>query len=722
MFRKIRKIIQRISGRNKWIEISERKLVTPIKKTIKKKVKKKSISEDPLTFEKQEIAKYSAFLSDFGDNFEQKRAVVSKSKRILVLAGAGSGKTKVLTKRFIHLVKNKEVYRDNILALTFTKEAANEMLDRISKSLDIDSFHLKRNVRTFHSFCLGILKQDEQFDVLSEKDQEDLIKKIVVSFKNDEQVMQSLYNYIKDNVLEKILVQDSNNAREPRIKDKPEDFGSRRIQTIGDVYVRSKSERDIANFLSALGVKWEYETPTDWADKTFKPDFTIEGSIYLEHWCYDDNSPEFSNINKKTYLAHRKWKEAQYQKHSKTLVSIEEREMLDLQKLQMRLKNELEELLQKRLETQSILELLKLSKDYEKAYNKAVDEILEIINLAKSLLFDVNDVKKLVHRKTKQKVIDFYNVLIPVMDDYEKLLEKTDYSKKDFNDLIKDAVFLLKNKPNRAEYYRNKIRYILLDEYQDVSYGEVELLKLLVDKNTNLFAVGDDWQSIYGWRGSDVKYILNFAEDFGKCEKITLQINYRSTKNIVEASTEFMKCTKNKYDKDIKSCDTNCENLKIIQVNADNDFGAARFIVYSMHKIMSEDKTVKESDFLVLTRSSRISKLYSNKLKEIAPRVKIRTIHWSKGKEYDYVFVLGLKGGTYGFPNVYADKDIKQLLIDIPIENKEEEERRLFYVAMTRAKKQLFLISEFNNESEFAKQVPMEYKYLINPRQQERIQ
>jgi len=219
--------------------------------------------------EKGEIEKCPDFLSDFGDNFEQKRAVVSDCKRILVLAGAGSGKTKVLTKRFIHLVKNKDVSKDRILAVTFTREAANEMVKRISQSLNTSPDNLKRNIRTFHSFCFSILRQNEQFRLIDEDNQRKIIDKIIYHFHSDENIMQSMYDYITDNLLEWIKEKDNEHSRDPQVKTKPNDFGQRRIQTFSGVPVRSKSERDIANFLTSLGLKWEYEKPVSWADESF---------------------------------------------------------------------------------------------------------------------------------------------------------------------------------------------------------------------------------------------------------------------------------------------------------------------------------------------------------------------------------------------------------------------------------------------------------------------
>ena len=213
--------------------------------------------------------------------------------------------------------------------------------------------------------------------------------------------------------------------------------------------------------------------------------------------------------------------------------------------------------------------------------------------------------------------------------------------------------------------------------------------------------------TIRRWRGANVNYILNFDNAFGLTEKIILPINYRSTKNIVDASTYFIQIKGNMYRKDIRCCDDNLlDSSKIIQMNAKNDFDGAYYIINKTKKLLKEDPLLKQSDFLVLVRSSRLSMAYKKVFQENDFKIKIRTIHWSKGTEFPYVFILGLKGGLYGFPSIYADRDIKRVILDIPIEEKEAEERRLFYVAMTRAKKRLFLISENNNQSEFLFDLP----------------
>lgn len=688
---------------------------TNLKKLPEKRIKKPSY----LDIEKAEIEKYSEFLTDFGDNYEQKRAVVSDSKRILVLAGAGSGKTKVLTKRIIHLLKNKNIPRDNILAITFTKDAAKEMRERIAKTLNVQEESLKQNVRTIHSLCFSILKQNEQFDILSEKEQIKLVNDIVLSFVEDGDVMESLYDYLLLDIIPKLRERESKNSIVPQAKDKPHPNSEKTIKTDCGIEVRSKSERDIANFLSFLGIKFEYEKPVNFGEGEFKPDFTIGDEIYIEHWAYNNNSKPIEKIDKEKYLRIREWKEKQYKKYHKKLISIEEAEMLDLLLLKDRLRRELKECIKTQDKKTDILNKIGLNSIYKEPYELFLEELVTIINLAKSRLLTAEEIQDSVNKVKKDKVRNFYNVFLPVFVRYNEEIKKIGYSKKDFNDLIKDTIELLRNSSWAKDYYQNKYKYILVDEFQDVGYAEVEFLKLLIGKETNLFAVGDDWQSIYGWRGSDISYIINFENIFGDTEKIILPYNYRSNKNIVEASSYFIQKSGKLIEKKIKCTPQNqSDDTKILQVNAkDCDKVSGLYVRKIVEDLRHKENDLKKEDFMVLYRASRnVSKDTLNYLKRYFGRGSVRTIHGSKGLEAKYVFVLGLKGGPTGFPQVYADKDIKRVILDIPLSDKEEEERRIFYVAMTRAKKKLFLISEDGNESVYLSDIPNENKYVSKPK------
>jgi DNA helicase-4 len=658
-------------------------------------------------FEKEQLVKYEDFLSDFGGNGAQKRAVVSRAGRLLVLAGAGSGKTKVLTRRFVHVVKNLGVSVQSVLAVTFTKAAVLEMSERIGRELGLDVHVLKDRVRTFHSLALSILRKSENFGVVSQVEQRDLIMEVLCGLQSNKKVMESLFDYLRDELMDKVRNADVD--RTPRIKDKFGGLGGRGVKTITDVIVRSKAERDVGNLLTSLGLSWEYEIAAGWADKNFHPDFLVDGRLYLELWCYDDKAKEFSGIDKKKYMRQRRWKEKQFVKHKKDLFSVEERETLDLVRLNARLKKELGKMLKMRLPRKDPFDLFSCSPHLKKANRCFVEEIMEVINLVKSRFLSVKDVESLVKDVEKEKVIQFYDVCLPVMRGYEKLLRRKGFGKKDFADLIKDAVLLLRKDKVLRESYQKKLKYVLVDEFQDVSFGEVELIKLLLGLDTKLFCVGDDWQSIYGWRGSEVTYILEFEKHFGYTEKITLPYNYRSVKNVVWASSHFIQRNERQLKKNIKCAEKNgYSNKKFLMMNAKDDFDAARFVMYKIKKMMREDPKLKNDDFLILCRNSGVKKPYYHEFRKGDFYIPIRTMHWSKGKESRFVFVLGLKGGVYGFPNVYLDKEIKRVIVDVPLQDKEDEERRLFYVAMTRAKEKLFFMSQKGNPSEYLEELPKE--------------
>lgn len=714
-------MIRRLLGllkRNKPQKPSQAQAST--KKTNRKKLLQKRANKPTyLDSERVEIEKYSEFLGDFGDNYEQKRAVVSDSKRILVLAGAGSGKTKVLTKRIIHLLKNKNIPRDNILAITFTKDAAKEMRERIAKTLNVQDDSLKQNVRTIHSLCFSILKQNEQFDILSEKEQIKLVNDIVLSLVEDEDIMESLYDYLLLDIIPKLRERESKNSIVPQAKDKPHHNNEKTIKTDCGIEVRSKSERDIANFLSLLGIEFEYEKPVNFGEGEFKPDFTINNEIFIEHWAYHKNSKPGDKIDKEKYLRIREWKENQYKKYHKKLISIEEDEMLDLLKLKERLGRELKDIIKTQNKKDDILNQIGLNSIYKEPYEIFLEELVTIINLAKSRLLTVEEIQQSVNKVKKDKVRNFYNVFLPVFVRYNEEIKRMGYSKKDFNDLIKDTIELLKNSSWAKDYYQNKYKHILVDEFQDVGYAEVEFLNMLVGKGTHLFVVGDDWQSIYGWRGSDIKYIIDFESIFGNSEKIILPYNYRSNKNIVEASSYFIQKSGKLIEKNIKCTPQNqCDDTKIVQINTkDCDKTAFNYIRNTVENSIRNGESSGKNDFMVLYRARRtVSKDTLKYLKSYFGMGRVKTIHGSKGLEAKYVFVLGLKGGPTGFPQIYADKEIKKVILDRPLSDKEEEERRIFYVAMTRAKKKLFLISEDGNESVYLSDIPNENKYVSKPR------
>ncbi len=238
---------------------------------------------------------------------------------------------------------------------------------------------------------------------------------------------------------------------------------------------------------------------------------------------------------------------------------------------------------------------------------------------------------------------------------------------------------------------------------------EVELIKLMLTENTQLFCVGDDWQSIYGFRGSNVSYIINFENHFTNAQVVKLNLNYRSTQHIVGASNEVIKHNKFKVDKDIHS--SKQSEHKIVVFAGNNDEENIQFAIEEVRKFM--DEGLLSEDILFLYRRSKMfsnsfnqDKSYYHRLKDEGLKVQGKTIHAAKGLEAKVVFIIGLTEGDGGFPDIWLEDRIFQTIKKANHDLLLEEERRLFYVAMTRAKEKLFLITEKGNESSFLKEIP----------------
>ena len=265
------------------------------------------------------------------------------------------------------------------------------------------------------------------------------------------------------------------------------------------------------------------------------------------------------------------------------------------------------------------------------------------------------------------------------------------------------AMKVLENNLAIRKAFQEKFKYILVDEFQDVNTLQVRLLNYLLTNENQLFCVGDDWQSIYGWRGAEVDYIINFKKYFYAPKIMKLKFNYRSNDTIVKASNEIIKNNKLRVDKDIDSINKDKRKIYLYSAKRENEDGVE--IVFNKIQQLIQNGYYKE-DILVLYRRTQAIEPYRERLRGLAT---LRTMHSAKGLEAKIVFIVGLNSGIYGFPQVWESDRILQIVKPSKYDFLVEEERRLFYVAITRAKEELFLISEIGNESRFIKEIPVEF-------------
>ena len=265
----------------------------------------------------------------------------------------------------------------------------------------------------------------------------------------------------------------------------------------------------------------------------------------------------------------------------------------------------------------------------------------------------------------------------------------------DFDDLIMSA----SKKVDKLKYFRYE--YIIIDEFQDTSFIRYKLIKKLYEKfNIKIMAVGDDFQSIYKFNGCDIDLFIEYKKFFKGSKIIKLKNTYRNPKDVVNISSRFV--MKNKYQISKRLVSSKYEDKSIN-------------IVYYKDILEAYYKVVENIDnVLILGRNNNdISMINNGDYSYNDKNIRYLTIHKSKGLEEDYVIILNLLDDTLGFPSKIKEYDIFKY-IKRKDKYKYEEERRVFYVALTRCRKKVFLFTIRNKESIFVKELLKDYKLKIN--------
>jgi DNA helicase IV len=660
-------------------------------------------------------------------NERQREAVISELKRLLVLAGAGSGKTKTLLQKLVYLIEEKSVSPSSILAITFTKNAANEMIDRLITTADQSgafqktisdknisaSFkdqerrnYIKRlkwienlTLRTFHSFCYMVLRNygvnefDNKFRIIGDEkrdEDEDLSKyvapetafevfhKLLIELCEDTDYLLNLKRYILDYMVDKLHV-------EKFRKNLPKD--GKYFTTLNGIKVRSKSEQYIADWLYRHNLQFEYEPLLNIKDFEFNPDFHIPAAnVYLEH------------VSNKSYAMRDK--EEQFEKGGLLLVKTYEQMTKDSALFNHTLEMIIKSRVSKSTYSNKSITYREEFNKYHEDVKDFVLMVMRITDMIKVESLDLVEIGQKANQDQHERVRDFYKLALPLVSKYKDYCINKSYL--DFNDMISRTISLFKNHPDILEKFRSKYRYILVDEFQDVNNLQVELIKMLLTDDTQLFCVGDDWQSIYGFRGSNVSYIIEFEKHFANSSVIKLNLNYRSTENIVGASNEVIKRNKFKVEKEIRASKKSEHKIVVYAGNEDED--NLNFCTQQVRELLEEG--LAPDDILFLYRRSNMYKPYFFRFKNENIKVQAKTIHAAKGLEAKVVFIIGLKEGYGGFPDIWLEDRIFQVIKKANHDLLLEEERRLFYVAITRAKDKLFLITEKGNESSFLQEIP----------------
>ena len=320
----------------------------------------------------------------------------------------------------------------------------------------------------------------------------------------------------------------------------------------------------------------------------------------------------------------------------------------------------------------------------------------------------------------------FLEIFKPIYERYERhLAERKEI---DLSDMINKASNYI-----TIGTYNRKFSYVIIDEFQDISIGRYQLVKAIKTQNPacKLFCVGDDWQSIYRFTGSDIALFKDFRKYFGYTVKSKIETTYRFHNPLIKLSSDFILKNSNQAKKELKSNSlSKSTDYKIVYSNTNNQDDTLA-LKQSLDELIETDSDIAQKELFLLGRyNSDIDRIkneqhifsiertndiififYEHRNSEgVHKTVKLRflTIHIAKGLEADIVIVINCNSGKYGLPSQISDDPVLDLLLSEADQFENGEERRVFYVGMTRAREKVFFIADSSYKSKFITELEVE--------------
>lgn len=662
------------------------------------------LNEEFFQAEKQHEKAFFAAIEGQPLTDEQTRAVVCFDNRVQVIASAGSGKTSVMVARTAYAIKRGLVPADRILLLAFNNAAAKELQQRVEARLAAVGLPTEGvRANTFHAFGLSTIaaatgRKPRPAPWLEGGQDIETMCHIVDELRDGSRRFAyrwDLFRLLYARADESITGGDPDGWIQST--------RSSGYRTANGEVVRSHGERLIADWLFFSGVSYRYEHPyvIDVADREhsqYRPDFyypTVDA--WHEHWALGaDGQPpkEFEG-----YAASMEWKCQLHATHGTRLIETTWAGIMAPRGLD---------------ELAKTLADLGVELDWNPDRNSPGVKPLKHEDLARLVRSFMSHVKSnsLTRDNLEQRVTDhtppaaqprsrlFLELYFAIAERWDEKLREDDFV--DFEDMLVQAA-------DHLETGRAKSHYdlVMVDEFQDASRARARLTRALVQEpGKYVLAVGDDWQSINRFAGADIAVMTGFNEWFGPGPTLRLQTTFRCPQTLADTASAFVAKNPRQLSKVILSAQSAPgAHVRLIRAATAETITAELRAEFARiaDVVATEQPTSPNRGPVTVDVLGRYN--FDRQLMPAVEfpglRIQFRTAHSSKGLEADFVILPNVTTGNYGFPSTIQDDPVLSLAMADPDEFPHAEERRLFYVALTRARRQMTIVTVKGRESPF---------------------
>lgn len=645
---------------------------------------------------------------------EQAKAVVCFDNRVLLVASAGSGKTSTMVAKAGYALKKGYFQPEKILLLAFNNDAAAELRERIKLRLEPLGLPADKVIaKTFHAFGLDIIgvatgkRPSLASWVENGKDIETLLE-LVDDLKDKDSAFRTSWDMFRL-VINQDLPKFGNEQEGPDAWDS----NARRngFWTLNNEVVKSRGELLIANWLFYNGVKYEYEASykhetADAAHRQYRPDFYLPDiDAYLEHWALDEKGespPEF--VGYKEGMA---WKKKLHIELGTTLLETTMAGLWsgtafrylagELTKRGIVLDPNPE----RNVPGRKPIENPRLARTFRSFLTHSKSNRMTVEKLHTRLVAGAAGQFRYRHAM-------FLGLFEQIWKAWEDKLKSEKCI--DFEDMLNSANDFVEQGRWSSPY-----ELVMVDEFQDVSLARARLIGGLVNgPGKSLFAVGDDWQSINRFAGADLTVMTDFDARFGRSVTLKLETTFRCPQSLCDISSTFVQKNPKQIRKRVRAARPNVvEPVQIVRVDDENKIRTA--VSKRLDEIANKGPlNGKKAHVYVLGRYNKENVYLPLSYDKSQIEVKFMTVHSSKGMEADHIIIPRLTSEMLGFPSRIEDDPVLQLAMPGGDPFEYAEERRLFYVALTRARSSVTLITVLHKESPFIVELVKNYKIEVH--------